>query len=209
MNDMPEEVLSIIRSSDADVVAIIELSHHNAERFKSLETQYPYSYWLPDPSGRGMAVLSRVPGTTFMTHDLAKQGMPAIEAVIPETDSHGSYRMMAVHTRSPDLHQRTLDRNLQLQALAEWSRQLSGSGIVIGDLNITPWSPPFARLIANGNLVDSRLYRGHFASWPADLRHFGIPIDHVLVTRGTSVLYRAIGANAPDSDHRPITVVVE
>ncbi|MEQ1827413.1 MAG: endonuclease/exonuclease/phosphatase family protein [Pirellula sp.] len=209
MNQSPDEVLKSIRESDADIVAIVELTHHNAELLKVLETEYPYPYWLPDYTGRGMAMLSRIPGTRFRSFDLADQGMPVIEADVPETDEHSSYRVIAVHTRSPDLHQKTLDRNLQLNALADWANQSNKPGIIIGDLNITPWSPPFARLMNRANLEDSRTYRGHFASWPTDLKDFAIPIDHALVTKGTKVLYRGVGDSAPDSDHRPITVIVK
>jgi endonuclease/exonuclease/phosphatase (EEP) superfamily protein YafD len=209
MNQSPAEVLRLLQDVDADVVAIIELGHEHADVFKQLESAYPHFCWLPENGGRGMAMLSRVPDTQFRTIDLADQGMPAIEARVPETDKHGGYRIISVHTRSPDLHQRTLDRNLQLNSLSEWANLSNDPGIIVGDLNITPWSPPFSRLVSRGKLRDSRSYRGHFASWPTDLSYFGIPIDHALVTWGVEVLYRDVGARAPDSDHRPITLIVK
>jgi endonuclease/exonuclease/phosphatase (EEP) superfamily protein YafD len=209
MNKTPEQVMQLIRNSNADVVAIVELGPEQSDVLKQLESEYPYARWLPNQAARGLAVLSRIPDTKFQTIDLADQGMPAIEADIPSTAKHGGFRMIAVHTRSPDLHQRTLDRNQQLNSLAEWAALPGKPGIIVGDLNITPWSPPFSRLLANGNLVDSRTYRGHFASWPTDLGQLAIPIDHGLVTRGTQVLYRGVGAQAPDSDHRPITLIVK
>lgn len=209
MNKDPELVLGLIRDSNADVVALMEVGPEQALVLKRLESTYPYCHWLPDYSARGIAVLSRVQGTRFASVDLASQGMPAIEAEIPATNRHSSYRIMAVHTRSPDLHQRTLDRNEQLQSLAEWGAKGDKPSIVIGDLNITPWSPPFSRMIQSGGLQDTRSYRGNFASWPTDLWHFAIPIDHALVSKGASILYRSVGTSAPDSDHRPIEIIVK
>ena len=209
MNQMPEEVLKVVQDFDADVVVLIEVGLEQALVLKQLESNYPFSYWIPDSSSRGIAVLSRVAGTRFESIDLANEGMPAIEVTIPETDAHASYRLMAVHTRSPDLHQRTLDRNKQLHALAEWATLQTNAAIIIGDLNITPWSPPFSRLLERGDLKDTRSYRGYFPSWPTDLGFLAIPIDHALVSQNTSVLYRAVGTLAPDSDHRPIMLMVK
>ena len=209
MNRSPEQVLELVRGFDADVVALLEVGPNQAKVLKQLESDYPYCLWMPDYSSRGIVLLSRVEGTRFSPVDLADQGMPAIEADIPATLSHSSFRVMAVHTRSPDLHQRTLDRNKQLHSLAQWAALPAKSTIIIGDLNITPWSPPFARMLEQGNLEDSRSYRGHFASWPTALGNLAIPIDHALVTKNTSVLYRGVGSSAPDSDHRPILIIVK
>lgn len=208
MNQLPDEVLKLVRAADADILILIEVTHANTEKLKVLESEYAESHWVPDYTGKGIAVLSKIPGTTFQTLNLADQGMPAIEAELPSTIKSKAMRMIAVHTRSPDLHQRTLDRNLQLEGLTEWIQHSNQPSLIIGDLNITPWSPPFARLIAQGHLKDSRTFRGNFASWPTDLGRFAIPIDHALVANEIEVLYRGVGEIAPDSDHRPISVIV-
>ncbi len=209
MNSSPEQVLDLVQNSQADVVALIEVGPDQAIVLKQLELRYPYCHWIPDHSSRGIAVLSRIEGTRFRSFDLAGQGMPAIEVDVPAAGNHSSFRVMAVHTRSPDLHQRTLDRNEQLQRLSDWAALPGKPGIIVGDLNITPWSPPFSRMLVQGNLEDSRSYRGNFASWPTDLGHLAIPIDHALVTKNTTVLFRSVGTSAPDSDHRPIVIIVK
>lgn len=208
MNKTPDQVVQLIEESDADVVVMIEVGVSQSGVYKQLEKTYPYCHWIPEHSSRGLAILSRIEGTQFRAIDLADQGMPAIEAEIPQTNRHPSFHVMGVHTLSPGLRKRTLVRNRQLQALADWSGAMKTKGVIIGDLNITPWSRPFSRMLQQGNLVDSRGYRGNFASWPTDLGFLAIPIDHALVTNGTSVLHRSVGPSAPDSDHRPITVIV-
>ena len=101
MNQTPEEVLKLVQDYDADVVVLIEVGQEQEVVLKRLESTYSFSFWLPDNSSRGIAVLSRVEGTQFRSIDLADEGMPAIEANIPETGAHASHRVMAVHTRSP------------------------------------------------------------------------------------------------------------
>jgi len=209
MNKTPDQVVKLIEGSNADVVVMVELGLDQTPVYKQLERTYPYCHWIPERSSRGIAVLSRIEGTRFRTIDLADQDMPAIEATVPETIAHSSFHIIGVHTLSPGLRKRTLVRNRQLQALAEWASSLKNKAVIMGDLNITPWSPPFSRMLHQGNLADSRWYRGNYASWPTDLGFLGIPIDHALVTKGTTVVHRSVGPLAPDSDHRPITVIVK
>lgn len=208
LNQNTDEILDQVRSSDADVIALIELSNSQYDALQSLNDDYPFHLAHPEGSARGIGIWSRVPGTKLRAFDLADQGMMAIEADVPTSTVHNAYRVLAVHTRSPDFHQRTLDRNKQLVALGEWSKQSDTPSVIVGDLNITPWSPPFTRLLTAGRLSDSRHYRGHFGSWPSPLGSLSIPIDHALTTRGTQVVFRSVGDESGNSDHRPITVVV-
>lgn len=208
LNRNTDEIIEQVKANDADVIVLVELSRTQADALQALNTDYPYHLELAEDSARGIGVWSRVPDTKLTSFDLADQGMMTIEARVPASTVHGAYRVLAVHTRSPDLHQRTLDRNKQLAALGEWSKRSEVPCIIVGDLNITPWSTSFTRLLHLGRLDDSRHYRGHFASWPSPLGTLGIPIDHALVSHGTEVVYRSSGDHTGNSDHRPISIVV-
>ncbi|MFN9916132.1 MAG: endonuclease/exonuclease/phosphatase family protein, partial [Pirellulaceae bacterium] len=123
----------------------------------------------------GMLVLSRFPGTTFRTLYPGDAWMPAIAACFhvagPNQPLPQRYAILGVHTFSPKLFQlgRTSQRDQQLKSLAEWSKARSEPAMIIGDLNITPWSPPFWRLLLTGQLRDSSWQQGYFPSWPAVL----------------------------------------
>ena len=80
LNQSHQQVLTVLRESDADVIAIMELSPEQALVLKPLEEVYPYCLWIPNESSEGIAVLSRIQGTRLTTVDLANEGMPAIEA---------------------------------------------------------------------------------------------------------------------------------
>jgi endonuclease/exonuclease/phosphatase (EEP) superfamily protein YafD len=77
--------------------------------------------------------------------------------------------------------------------------------IVMGDLNATPWSQPFRRLVARSGLCDSRAGFGIAASYPADSTVLRIPIDHVLITCSIGVADRRVERDI-GSDHRPVIV---
>jgi endonuclease/exonuclease/phosphatase (EEP) superfamily protein YafD len=208
-NDL-EDVVRRVREQNADVVALLEIGEHQVDALKQLAKDYAFHVWIPDGAA-GVAVLSKVPNTTFEILDLGGAGMPAVEVNLPANDLSKAMRLLAVHTRSPRLHpMRTKLRDRQLIAIGEWAAAKDGTSYaVVGDLNITPWSRPFSQLLQSGKLRDSRWYRGYCGSWPAPLRFFGIPIDHFLAGDQCEVLYRDVDPYFGLSDHRPIVAIVK
>lgn len=91
-----------------------------------------------------------------------------------------------------------------------------GPTVVVGDLNMAPWSHHFRRLLAGTTLRDSQRGFGVQASWPvfvpglwrqpaAVVAWLGIPIDHVLVSPEVYVWRRQVGPET-GSDHLPVFV---
>jgi endonuclease/exonuclease/phosphatase (EEP) superfamily protein YafD len=74
---------------------------------------------------------------------------------------------------------------------------------VVGDLNVTPWSPTFRDLLQAPGLVDTARGRGLRGTWPVCLPGMRIPIDHCLVSGDLQVLDRQVGPGV-GSDHFPV-----
>ena len=72
---------------------------------------------------------------------------------------------------------------------------------ILGDLNVSPWSPHFGGLLRESG-------RGVQATWPTNLAPMRIPIDHCLVSPDVSVVGRRVGPDV-GSDHFPIVVDVQ
>ncbi|MCU0715334.1 MAG: endonuclease/exonuclease/phosphatase family protein [Pirellula sp.] len=192
-----------------DVIVLIELSSPHESFLKELSKEYPYCEWtLRGASGIG--VFSKIPGTVISFVDLAELSVPAMEFVIPASTERGALHALAVHTFSPRLNpDTTWARDLQLVAVKDWAQRVGERVLVIGDLNITPWSYPFQRLQRDAGLADTRVGRGLFPTWPAALSPFGIPIDHALVSEDLDVGYRGRMHHPRQSDHRGIALVVQ
>ena len=97
------------------------------------------------------------------------------------------------------------DRNAQFAALAMRARQTHTPLVLAGDLNTSPWSPWFARLLRESGLRDSADGRGLHSSWPAGWPLLWIPIDHVLASTDIRIQDRQTGADF-GSDHYPVIV---
>jgi endonuclease/exonuclease/phosphatase (EEP) superfamily protein YafD len=112
---------------------------------------------------------------------------------------------MVVHPPPPVSAEYAAARDAMLAEIATWAVQQDGSVLVLGDVNCTPWSPVFRKLLQAGNLRDTRRGVGNAATWPSGFGRFGIPLDHALVRAATS--HRRVLAPI-GSDHLPIALDV-
>jgi endonuclease/exonuclease/phosphatase (EEP) superfamily protein YafD len=75
---------------------------------------------------------------------------------------------------------------------------------MVGDFNVTPWSPLFADLLRDSGLADSCRGFGWQPTWPTRLpAMFRIPIDHCLHGAGVAIVDRRVGPEI-GSDHLPL-----
>jgi endonuclease/exonuclease/phosphatase (EEP) superfamily protein YafD len=95
---------------------------------------------------------------------------------------------------------RAAARNQQLAQLAANGAAVEGPLIVAGDFNTTPYSPYFTDWLESAGLTDSRRGRTLSTSWPTMLRWAGIPIDHVAVNDGFTIISHRRLPNF-ESDH--------
>jgi endonuclease/exonuclease/phosphatase family metal-dependent hydrolase len=86
--------------------------------------------------------------------------------------------------------------------------------VVLGDLNVTQFSPRWDELLEDGKLSDTRRGRGLMGSWRVQIPKLGWkpplprrPLDHVLLGDDLVVVDRRLG---PDlgSDHLPVVADV-
>ena len=115
-------------------------------------------------------------------------------------------RLLGTHPLSPSTEERAGLRDAQLGFARDWSAESGGRRIVAGDLNATPWSLPFRRLLAGGGLQNSQRGYGLELTFPSNSSPIvQVPIDHVLYSEGFQVIDRRLGPSL-GSDHLPVVV---
>jgi endonuclease/exonuclease/phosphatase (EEP) superfamily protein YafD len=90
-----------------------------------------------------------------------------------------------------------------LAAVAHRIADMPGPVVLAGDLNATPWSRVFRKLVGTTGLCDTR--SSYDGSYPASTWLVRIPIDHVLASCAIGVRDRWIGPEI-GSDHLPVVV---
>jgi endonuclease/exonuclease/phosphatase (EEP) superfamily protein YafD len=198
-NHSARRLLELVREESPDVLLLSEYTHEWAANVDELRRDYPYHVELPEWRADGIALYSRFP---FDGAEIFALGtMPAIEARV--LTPSGPLTIFGVHLRSPSSPRRAAHRDRQLRLLADRIATRSGPVAVVGDLNITPYSPPYGNFLRRTGFTDTRIGRTLRPSWPTYLPIFGIPIDHCIVSPDVTILahrtLRRIG-----SDHYPI-----
>lgn len=164
---------------------------------------WPYRVLRPRSTPFGMAIYSREPLGKAEFLDL---GVPNVENLRVELPGRG-LDLYAVHLLPPVSPQLARGRNLQLDTLSRLMSRSTQPRLLTGDLNLTPFSPYFERLLNGAGLVDARRSQGLHVTWPAVPAPLWIAIDHVLADPAAGVVDVRTG---PDigSDHFPLEITL-
>ncbi len=203
LNDNYDEVIDYIETEAPDVAFIHEATFLWEDALADAGLAYRVERGRQEPLDFGTMAL--VPdGAAFHTFGFATSSPRAVEVVL----ELGGERVgiLGSHPLSPSTEERARLRDAQLGFARDWSAEFGGRRIVAGDLNATPWSYPFRRLLSGGGLLNSQRGFGLELTFPADSNPLvQVPIDHVLYSEGLRVVDRRMGPQL-GSDHLPVVV---
>jgi len=197
-------VIDFVRAAKPDIFLAIEVNFRWAEALEALQADFPYRRVVPAHHAHGLAIYSRVPLEDVEELRLGDPNFSWAFRVRFTLDGE-RVTLFGAHPYSPINAHHLEDRNRQLADLAALVRAEPGPTIVLGDLNVSPWSPYFQDFLTATRLIDSRRAFGIQATWPANAPPLGIPIDHCLVSRELAVNARMVGPRV-GSDHLPIII---
>jgi len=201
-NPQKAEALAWLEAQDADLILLTECTVEWREELAPLTTTWPHQISSNRDGAEGMWLLSRYPLAPADADGLAAK-KPWISTLV-QTPA-GPVRVLGMHPRTPRSGTRFDDRNEQYEHAASIASQATSSGIpalLMGDLNCTPFSPWFSRLLERGALRDSALGFGLSGTWHG--QGVRLPIDHILVNDRFSVLARRVEEDRRGSDHHPV-----
>ena len=198
-----DRIRRLIADAHPDVMVLLEISSALIKRLGDLRKDYPHQVAELRDDPFSIAILSRHPLSATQIIPLGESEPPAIIAVV--TVGNRAFTVIGAHPWPPISAEFAEGRNRQLAELAHLARQIQTPLLVMGDLNTSPWSPYFARLLADSGLHDSRRGHGVQPSWPVGLPPLWTPIDHILFSSGIRILRRQTGT-AMGSDHYPVIV---
>ncbi|MBI1319445.1 MAG: hypothetical protein GC168_10935 [Candidatus Hydrogenedens sp.] len=185
-----------------DILCVQEVGAGWKAVLEGLRETYPYQRMEAREDNFGIALASRWPLHDVAFKELGGVTVPAILATV-ETP-RGPLRLLDLHTIPPMFKHMAAGRNRQLAEAAQIARDAQTPFALVGDLNMTPWSPYFSDLIERSGLVNTRLGRGPMPTWPVSALHpVLLPIDHVLVSNDINMLGLHRGGRT-GSDHLPV-----
>lgn len=204
-NPRRAEALAYARSTNADVIVLLEIGGGWRPLLEHLEPPYKLVEVGYSADNFGIAMLSRVPITASRVVTHGGFYVAAIEADLVHDGQ--PVTIIGAHVVPPMGSSWADERALELQSIVRRIRERdAGSEVVlVGDFNLTPWSFAHARLLDEGRLVSALDGRGYQYTWPSWPPLLQIPIDLSFHSTGLTSVAREIGP-AEGSDHYAVTV---
>ena len=137
-NDDVARLLAHIEREQPDIVFIQELTHRQLPLLEALSATYPHTLAGPRDDPFGIGAWSTRPFLEAEVIATPPRQNPSLRVVI---DVDGEpVTIFSTHPVPPIGAGFSADRNTQLDYIADRVVATSGSTLVIGDLNITPWA---------------------------------------------------------------------
>jgi endonuclease/exonuclease/phosphatase (EEP) superfamily protein YafD len=202
-NKRYDQFVQYVQQEQPAVVVVMEMDAVWQKKLQGLKSLLPYAIEVPSEDNFGIALFSKYPLEHPQQRDWGAGAyvVPSLSAAI--TIDQKLITLVATHPLPPLKPDYFTFRNQHMAELANYVKQLDHRAIVMGDLNMSMWSPYFRQFMHQTHLKSSRQGFGVQASWPADAPLLQIPIDHRLVSPQIQVIKNRIG---PDigSDHYPL-----
>jgi endonuclease/exonuclease/phosphatase (EEP) superfamily protein YafD len=196
-------VLAAVRDASPDVVLFEEVNPRWFTHLSSLSADYAFSVSDTREDNFGIALFSRLPLIEPRVESIGSADVPSI---VTGLHFDGEViRLVGTHPVPPVSRAYAQQRDEQLLRIGDLLSSLEPPYILLGDLNTSPWSHTFERLLDAGELLDTARGRGLQPTWPAVFWPLLMPIDHCLVSRDLRVLGRRVGPFV-GSDHYPLIV---
>ncbi|MEM9119337.1 MAG: endonuclease/exonuclease/phosphatase family protein [Cyanobacteria bacterium P01_F01_bin.56] len=207
-----DAVLNFVQQTNPDLALFMEVDNRWIEQLDPLTAELPYFSGEGNANNFGIVIYSRYPLTTTQLVNFAADSTPSITTTMTV---HGqSLTVVGTHPVPPVRPTYFYSRNRQLDQLGQYLQSVEQPKIVIGDFNITMWSPYYRSFHRQTGLKNVRDGFGLLPSWPTGKFYrlpawfmplLAIPIDHGLVSPELTVTKVQVGPNV-GSDHRPVVV---
>lgn len=196
-------VAEAVRRFNPDILVLEEVNHQWLSDMTGILSRYGYSKQEPREDNFGIALFSRFPIARSEVVCIGEADVPSIIAEIETLQ--GRCTVLATHPLPPAGRVYSQWRNNQLAEIPGWVHRAASPVLLLGDLNVSPWSPYFRRLLRDSGLRDSARGHGVCPTWPTFNPLMRIPIDHCLYSQGIWIAGRQTGPHV-DSDHFPVIV---
>ncbi len=201
-NEDAARVIAWVRSERPDIISFEEVTPAFLEALEVLAADYPHRLNSNSNGRFATALFSRYPFEESRLLGVAENRDREIATGVRIGERR--IRVVAVHATWPYGGTMSRIRNQELATLSEYVRAQAEPVILLGDFNITPFSPHFrALLIEQAGLRSAAAGYGWNPTWPSFLPLAGIQIDHILVSEQIGVRNFRRGPRV-GSDHWPI-----
>ncbi len=208
-NNKYDLYIDSVLNADPDFLGVLESDREWLENTKEIKKIFPYSIEKPRSGRFGIALYSKYKLSNIKIKHF---GLRKLQTIVAEAElDQEKITIVLVHPSPPVTPYFANDRNIYFEQLTDYINKINGPKIVIGDFNITMWSPIYKLFIKKTGLVNTRKGFGIIPTWPTHLKFLPlmmIPIDHCIISEGLKSTGVKRGRNT-GSDHFPLVCDIE
>lgn len=199
------ETLNELLSEEPDIIFLMEVAPNWKPILERVRDQYPFQKLILRQDYTGVALLSKHEWQTLAVVDTMGANPPLDVRFSKIADQADGFRLIATHPLPPISSTLTASRDSQLKSLASRSTADKPT-LLMGDFNLTPWSPRFSDILREGEMTNSALGYGISPTLtPLPTMFGGLMVDHVLVNRKIVVSNHLVKPSS-FSDHEMVIV---
>lgn len=199
-NQQYDQVIALVEQEKPAIAAFLEANVIWSEKLQVLAKSFPYHI---SAKTLEMELYSNIP---LENYSIQRYGQNRGNLLANLMIEGKKVSLIISHTMQPLMFDKDgfKWRNQHLEeGIGRYVKHLKTPVILMGDLNITLWSPYYKKAIHYSGLRNARAGFGLLPTFPAGIPGLSIPIDHCLVSPDISVLNTKTG-NYVGSDHLPI-----
>ncbi|WP_027366571.1 endonuclease/exonuclease/phosphatase family protein [Desulfocurvibacter africanus] len=202
-NDDPQPLLRLLAELSPDMVLLLEVNGRWMDELSDLRSSYPHHVGQSLENTYGIALFSRLELIDARVRYLVEPDVPSIHG-LASLVSGEVVEIHGLHPKPPKPQSGgTTERDAELVLIAREARDSEHPVIVMGDLNDVAWSHTTRLFRRISEMLDPRVGRGHFPTYPVALPFLRYPLDHVFHSRSLRLVeFKRL----PDigSDHFPV-----
>lgn len=188
-----DQLVDRLTEYDADIVFVSEIVGDTEPRVSAM---YPHSVFYPE--ARTIGLFTKYP---VLESELRYAPGPRPYVIALLDTPRGPLRVIGAHAVAPFDVEGSKLRNADVLELATIAATFEEPTLLLGDLNVTVFSPHYQPLEVAG-LRNVRHGQGVNGTWP-NFSPIRIPIDHVLATDELQACDVTVGESF-ESDHLPL-----
>lgn len=196
------QLLSLISEVKPDVLFLVETDKIWQDQLEKLQETYPFTIFRPQDNTYGMLLYSKLKLSETEIKFMIDDNVPSIHARV-HFNEELSFKLAGIHPRPPRPKEGDSDqRDGELMKVAKIAKS-EEHFIVLGDFNDVAWSHTTRLFKKVSGLLDPRVGRGFFNTFPVWLSPMRVPLDHMFHSR--SFFFHSLSRLRDiGSDHFPI-----
>lgn len=198
------EVREMVARENADIVVFVETTARGRNELQALSALYPYKF---DCVGSGRCDIMIFARSRLTVPATKTTGDPEASPVVNvETEVAGCrMKLFATHMTRPFPNRPFWAQRAQAREIGSDVGAWPGAKLLLGDFNAAPWGYVVRTIEERGCVAAAT---GAGGTWPSLLPpQMRIPIDHVMVGPGLSVVSRRVLPRI-GSDHLPVATEI-